>query len=883
MFTNNSCHFALRWILCAFFSCSIFVLSAQLQDDFSDGDFTNNPAWLGNTALFSVNLNSELQLLDPAPGSSNTSFLYLPAPTSTSAATTWEFYFLLDFAPSSSNYGLVYLGAATSDLTADQDGYYVKLGGVSGDTDALELYRESNGSSTLLISGTAGALGLAPAQARVRITRSTVGEWALYADYSGGTNFQLEGQAVDATFSTSANFGFVCNYTSTRNEHFFFDDLLIDPIYQDLDPPQLLEVVAESATQLRVTFNEALDPLSAEAPDNYTIDAGIGMPVTAQLDVGIPTELTLTLGNPLQNGASYSLTVSGVEDLAQNAISSASLDFDYQELSMPLPFEVLMHEIMADPTPSIGLPDAEFIEIYNPSAKTFQLEGWSISSGSTPAVLPDYLFAPGTYLILCDEDDAADLAPYGSVLGLSNFPALVNSGDQLVLLGADLSIIHVVAYTDEWYRSSAKKDGGWTLEMINPEAPCADAENWIASESLSGGTPGAPNSVHSETPDTFGPRLLQVYPEDAYELFVQFDEFLDTDFASDPANYIIDPPISIGAANIDPFLHDRVNLLLDEPLDSFTVYTLSLSNGLTDCIGNPATGLSEVRFGLPAIPGKGDLLINELLFHPEVGGSDFVELFHAGDRPIDLNDLVIGNIQEASDSLVGLSVSRLIFPGDYVVLTESPADILERYEVPDPGLLVQTDLPTFGTPSGNVTIVSPGIEGAAVILDVFDYTEEMHHPLLDETRGVSLERLRLSDSTNVSSNWHSAAATAGFATPTAPNSNLFEDRSGNLFRLAYPSFSPNGDGFRDVLLLDYDLEEPDFVANIRVFDTQGRQIRVLAANALLAGSGSFQWAGDTENGDLASMGIYVIWIEYFHPDGRKFEQKISCVLAKDFR
>ena len=109
--------------------------------------------------------------------------------------------------------------------------------------------------------------------------------------------------------------------------------------------------------------------------------------------------------------------------------------------------------------------------------------------------MPDIILAPNAFLLLVA---SVNQAYYPSSIGLSNFPSLNNTGDQIILYDANTKVIDSISYTDQFYRDSKKKDGGYSLERISFSPTCTSQHNWMASLSLNGGSPGFVNSVFNQ-------------------------------------------------------------------------------------------------------------------------------------------------------------------------------------------------------------------------------------------------------------------------------------------------------------------------------------------------------------------------------------------------
>ncbi|MBX0291324.1 lamin tail domain-containing protein [Hymenobacter sp. HSC-4F20] len=849
--------------------------TAQLTDSFADGNFSQNPTWTGDAAAFQVNAAQQLQTNGPAVTGTQ---VQLVTPCAASTGTTWEFWANLKLATSGGNYADVWLMADQPDLkAAGTKGYFVRLGGTP---DEVSLFRkDATGSPVYVINGQDATLGSTTNNlVRVRVTRTTQHVWTLERDLTGGTTFVPEGTATDATHQRSAYVGVYATYSQANSRNFYFDDFRVT----DATAPLLVGAAVSTARQLDLTFNEAV----AATPQlgSYRL-AGSGPAVTAaQRDALDPTVVHLTLAADLPLGT---LTVEArtVADAFGN-VAAGPLTATFQNIGFPvLPTlnQLLITEIFADETPVVGLPASEFVEVHNPSATAvLDLAGVRLlKPGSTgnPAIFPaGATLLPGEYAVVCGSTRAAQFASYGKVFGLTNFPSLTNSSDQLVLRGKDGRTLFEVAYTDSWYRDTRKKDGGWTLEMIDPANPCGGAENWQTSTDASGGTPGRANAVRAAAPDRTAPALQRALALNPTTIRLYFGEKLDSTAAASSALYTLTPaPTITRVAPISPDFR-MVDLTVAAPLSANQPLTVTVQRAV-DCVGNASGPATSATFALPAPVAPGDVVINEILFNPRSGGVDFVEVLNRSGKYLDVQGWQLGS-EKAGGSLEVEVVSSspvLLPPGGLLAFTTSSSGLQSHYPTSStPANIVQVPaLPAFPDDAGVVVL----LDAQARPLDRLAYSEKQHLKLLDDVNGVSLERIR-AEGPSEAANFHSAAASAGYATPGRPNSQQQPDLTGaGMFSVAPELFTPDDDGQQDFATLDYQLDNPGYVGSVAIYDAHGRLTRQLVRNETLSTKGFWQWDGLTDRGQKAAGGYYVVLIELFKPAGGQKQQYRRTVVV----
>ena len=848
---------------------------AQLAETFADGDCTQNPAWAGDAGSFAV---ASQVLRSNGPAATGTQ-LQLATPCQASTGTTWEFWANLRLATSSGNLADVWLLASQPDLKSPATtGYFVRLGGTD---DEVSLFRKDSArSAAVLIDGQNGTLASSTNNlVRVRVTRSLQGQWTLARDLSGGRNFVAEAsQPLDNAYQRSAAVGVLLLYSSANAKNFYFDDFYVT----DAAAPRLLRAAAVDARTLDVVFNEAVDPTTAAQPARYQLATGAA-PVAAALLPTNPAVVRLTFGQDF--GAANTLEVRQLADLYGN-VAAGPLTAAFGGVPVaPRPGELLLTEIMAHETPVVGLPASEFVELFNPTTNTLSLRGVRLlkPGGNTAAVLPDTArLLPGQYAVVCGATRAAQFAAYGKVYGVSNFPALSNAGDQLVLRGRDGATLFEIAYADTWYRDQRKATGGWTLEMRDPAAYCGGADNWLASQDASGGTPGRRNSVAAASPDHLPPALLGAVALTATTIRLAFGEKLDSAAAANAALYTLQnrtgaAPAVRQAAPVGPDFR-AVDLRLSAALLPSQPLVVAVAHA-TDCVGNASGALSLAGVALPEAAQPGDVVINEVLFDHRPGGVYFVELLNRSPRYLNLQSYQFTTQKASGSSTVSISpgVPYVLAPGQLVALTADAASLQAQYPTScaPAALLTVASFPALDNSAGTVQLTDQrGTE-----LDRYAYDKGQQLSLLSTASGVSLERIR-AGGPSLASNFHSAAGAVGYATPGQPNSQA-QDAVGNdqEWTVVPELFTPDDDGQQDFTTLNYQLDQPGYVGSVTVYDALGQLTRRLLRNESLPTAGFVQWDGLDEHGRKATVGYYLLRIELFRPSGGERREFTKTVVV----
>lgn len=835
------------------------VSQAQVVENFDGPEFNTSGLWMGTTTHFIINAEKQAILNAPAAGRS-----YFSTIVNYTDSMQLQCFLKLNFSPSTQNYLEICLQSDSASLKG-KNAILLRIG-ETGSNDGIQLIAVVDGMETLLARGGDGVFATKPAGT---LTCNIIDHLITitFTDLSNTTIPILETEVPTWSTGEDTYFGCSMEYTVSNIKNYTFDNIYINRIIRDTKPPELVSSTVDIDSRITLVFDE---PLATLDTSNFLLLNLMGNQVPFE-DISTQDNIiSLFPANPLIPNQPYFLIIKDISDKVGNILIKTQIKV-ILSLQTIHPFDVLINEIMADPTPQVALPNAEFIELYNRSDSPINLNQLQLLKETTAIALPAYELSADSYVILTSTGSLPLFSAYSNAIGVPSFPSINNTGNSFSIKSTSGTVIHMVSFTDKSYRDDTKKDGGWTLELSGEGALCLQ-DPFKASINLSGGTPGRVNSLNSTELDL--PLVRSYYTDSLGSLQICFNETLDFDAAATRSAFSNDQNLNYNLVTTGISSCAELKFVENPPANQLNCIYIDQP---VNCIGSVLYKMDTICFGRFEAPAPGELLINEILFDPLTGGSDYVEILNTGERIIDLAPLSIRNTQKSEAVSIGRNI--YIQPKELVVFTADRDFILAQYVVPKPTNLVQlTKLPAFNQDKGNVSLFY-GNDAAAILLDSMDYDQKMHNSFIKNTKGISLERLSPALSSTDRSTWQSAS-TSLKGTPTGQNSqtrNISANTS--ILDVQQEYLSPNGDGYLDQLLVGYQLDKGGYKLTWRVYDARGRQVKSNGQTELTGASGYFVWEGDNDQNQKVMAGIYIIEVSFLHPDGSIRKDKTSIVVS----
>ena len=543
------------------------------------------------------------------------------------------------------------------------------------------------------------------------------------------------------------------------------------------------------------------------------------------------------------------------------------------------PFSIVVNEIMYRPT----APEPEWVEIFNTSSDSINIKLWKISDVKTTSRATitnfDYYLKSGEYAIITKDSasfmEVRETTP-ARVFNVSTFPTLNNDSDAVVIFDQRGSIIDSMKYKSSWGGSS----GGKSLERVEAEVSSLDSTNWGSSPDSTGATPGKQNYI---TPLEHDLQAVRLYSSRAL-----------------PGEPVI-VFVSVKNSGKNPASNYKINLFHDINLDSIPqdseLITSQVSNNTLNPKDSSLVSLiwmdskygqkllivtidydKDLRLRDNVIRGTirisylaQTLIINEIMFEPFTGKSEYIELYNRENFPVEIRYWKIHDKPDTAGKANEYKLdnsSIVVNPGEFLVLA-ADSSILQQFSyLATEGNSYRLHIFTKSSLSLNNDgddVVLKDLTG--FIIDSVRYSPKWHNPEIDDLRGRSLERINPNLLANDLRNWGTCVNPTG-GTPGKQNS-IFTTKVPALASLSFAPnpFSPDADGFEDHTVISYNLPSTTAMVRIRIFDTKGRLIRTLVNNEPSGWNGQYIWDGMNDDRQKARIGIYVVLLEAYDANG----------------
>ncbi|MBI5385503.1 MAG: lamin tail domain-containing protein [Verrucomicrobia bacterium] len=484
---------------------------------------------------------------------------------------------------------------------------------------------------------------------------------------------------------------------------------------------------------------------------------------------------------------------------------AAAVFFPPQDLT-----RLAVTEIMYNPPASDGWTsdDLEFLELKNAGTNTLQLGALTFTAGITFTFTNGTQLGPGQFFVLA-RNVAAFQSKYPGVAVHGVYSGrLDNGGETLRLATPGGSTVFDVTYRDRAPWPLAADGYGLSVVVPGPSGAPPNSDNgahWRAS-AQAGGSPGADDAAPLTQPVLINEILTHTdLPEvDAIELYNPLDRPVDiggwllSDDGAVPKKFRIADGTVIPAfdylvlteADFNPVPGSLLNFSLNSAGDAIyltaadaTGTFLGYGHGVD--FGAAANGVSFGRYvnsageeqypaqraltlgAENAGPAIGPVVITEIMYHPEAGGDEFIELRNITSSDVPLFDPAAPTNTWRVNGIGFTFPTNLLLPpnGLLLIAATNPADFRAKHAVPE-------TVPVFGPFEGvlqdngeRLELQRPDVpdtNGVAYLtVDEVVYDDKAPWPPGADGGGPSLQRRQFAAYGNDPTNWLAALPTPG--------------------------------------------------------------------------------------------------------------------------
>jgi hypothetical protein len=860
----------LKTLVFLFLIIPIISLSQAITEDFEDGELTNwYQSRTGHWVIAETDAGNDDKILvhsynDSLAGSDWISLLH--EPINLNEECVWKFLLRYDHSPSANNRWAVFL---TDNEFPDQEdkisnGIIMAVNYMEN-TDELKLWKVTDGECEALIStGFNWEENIAPKQiVAIEIQKEKDGDWVIHLPELEKEFF---GKTMAGDFAEFNTYTLFYKYTASKDCGLAIDDLILEgSINTDTVPPHVISINVIDPWLIEVSFTEIV--FSDAQWECCVRNIGCGFVKFSG------NSFTLSCPNPLNPGETYTLELPCVSDNFGNSacIGRQSIDFYYQKAG-----DIVINEVMADPTPQILLPDAEYIELLNTSDQEISLKNWLILINGNYFKLPEFLLHPDQIVLIADTCFNPNFDTIIRVITSPELPQIANSEAVITLHDRSGKLIHALYYDEELLKRVGIEFGGRSLEMINPFDPCIIDNNISVSLDFKGGTPGEKNSVYKSKEYIKSPELWRVAITETGTLMLYFSEPLDS-LTSDNQNfYTVDH--SIG--NPDSIKHswpfnNQLELYFKNRFHSEIEYELTITSDICDCSGKILNSGPNGIFKIPVQADSADIIINEIMFQPESGYEEYIELFNRSDHEVDLRNFSLIK-DDSEDTILVTNEYWPLSRGSYAIIARSFSNIDKSGIFENANrIILMKKMPTLINSGSRIKLLRDDKK----VVEMINYYPNIHHSIIEDIQGVSLERLSPEASGLNPYNWHSASSDADYMTPAAPNSQKSITESECDVTINKKIITPDGNGIDDGLIISYCMNKPGYMGVITVFDTDGNECYRLGMGVLLGTEGTFRFDGRSDNGNPLPTGNYILFFYAYTKEGETYKAKRTFAIA----